>query len=227
MEVDFGTYSQQDAQQFLFNKVNLSQNIAKKFLDLIPNNFPNDSVNRLDFEILVECFLVFMIASRDGLLQEINQQLSNPLNEREVNLQGNRFEIKLNSDPDLKFRQIWTLIHDSIQQPEKVILIQNIEFWEWDRSKSWLWEINDLRNRIAHRRILSQAIVAFAGGSSNTKLIVSELETRPVIRHNQISHEVPITNPKKEIIFESEPKSYLEDCYNKFEKLKTDIRTLL
>lgn len=227
MEVDFGTYSQQDAQQFLSDKVNLSQNIAKKFLDLIPNNFPNDSVDRLDFEILVEGFLVFMIASRDGLFQEINQQLSNPLNERRVNLRGNDFETRLNSDPDPKFGQIWTLIHDSIQQPEKVILTQNIEFWEWDRSKSWLWEINDLRNRIAHRRILSQAIVAFAGGTSNTKLIVSELETKPVIRHNQISHEVPITNPKKETIFESEPKSYFEDCYDKFEKLKTNMRNLL
>jgi len=227
MEVDFGTYSQHEAQGFLSDKVNLSQNIAKRFLDNSSNNFPNDSVNRLDFEILVEGFLVFMIAARDGLLQEINKKLSNPLNERRVNLRGNDFENRLTSDSDSKFGQIWNLIHDSIQQPEKVVLTQNIEFWEWDRSKSWLWEINDLRNRTAHRSILSQNIAVVVGGSTNTKLLVAELTIKPVIRHNQISHEVPISNPKKETIFESDPKSYFKDCYNKFEKLKTDIRNLL
>lgn len=227
MEVDFGIYSQPDAQGFLSDKVNLSQNIAKKFLDNISNNFPNDSVNRLDFEILVEGFLVFMIAARDGLLQEINKQLSNPLNERRVNLRENDYENRLKSDPDSKFGQIWNLIHDSIQKPEKVILTQNIEFWDWDRSRSWLWEINDLRNRIAHKRILSQAIIATVGGSTNTKLIIAELSNKPVIKHNQTSHEIPIPNPKKESIFESDPKLYFEDCYSKFEKLKTDIRNLL
>jgi len=227
MEVDFGTYSQQDAQGFLSDKVNLSQNMAKKFLNSIPNNFPNNSVNRLDFEILAEGFLVFMISARDGLFQEINKKISNPLRERRVNLLGNTFQNRLTSEPDPKFGQIWNLISKSIQQPEKVILTQNIEFWEWDRSRSWLWEINDLRNRTSHRNILSQAIVAFAGGSSNTKLIVAEITSKPVIRHNQTSHEVPITNPKSEPIFEDDPKSYFEGCFDKFEKLKTDIRNLL
>ena len=108
-----------------------------------------------------------------------------------------------------------------------VVLTQNIEFWEWDRSKSWLWEINDLRNRIAHRSITSQAIAVVVGGSTNTKLIVAELTASPIIRHNQTSHEVPIPNPKPESIFESNPKLYFENCYNKFEKLKTDVRNLL
>lgn len=227
MKVDFGTFSEHDAQTLLSDKVVLSLTIAKKFLDYIPNNFPNNSVNRLDFEILTEGFLVFMIAARDGLLQEINKKLSIPFNEGRVNLRGDIFENRLTSDPDPKFGQIWNLLSDSIQQPEKVILTQDIEFWEWDRSRSWLWEINDLRNRIAHKNILSQAIVAQAGGTTNTKLIVTTLSNRPVVKSNQISHVVPIPDPKEESIFETVPKQYFEDCYKKFEKLKTDIRNIL
>ncbi len=92
MKVDFGTFSEHDAQTLLSDKVVLSLTIAKKFLDYIPNNFPNNSVNRLDFEILTEGFLVFMIAARDGLLQEINKKLSIPFNEGRVNLRGDIFE---------------------------------------------------------------------------------------------------------------------------------------
>ncbi len=227
MKVDFGTYSQQEAQSFLSDKVNLSQNIAKFFLNGIPNNFPNNLADRLDFEILVEGFLIFMIAARDGLLQEINKKLSNPLDELNVNLSGNNYKNTLTSDRNQKFTQIWNLIHDSIQQPEKVNLTQNIESWEWDRSKSWLWEINHLRNKIIHRNILSQKIVVSAGGSPISKLIVVELTKNFVIRNNHRSNKVSITDSKRELIFESDPKLYFEDCYGKFEKLKTDIRSFL
>lgn len=226
MKIDFGSFSKQDASKYLGDKVELSLLISKKFLEEITNDFPNDSIHRIEFEILTEGFLLFMIAARDGLLQEINKKLSSPLNENRVNLRNATFGNQLRSDPDPRFTQIWNLISNCIQQPSKVIITQSPQFWEWDRTNSWLWEINALRNKIAHRSINGQQIIPGSNGLV-TKLIICELSIRPIIRLNNSTNTVPIPNPKPETIHEEKPKDYFEDCFKKFEKLKQDIRNLL
>lgn len=226
VKVDFGTFSDQDARKYLGDKVELSLFIAKKFLEKIPNNFPNDSKQRIEVEIMTEGFLLFMIAARDGLLQEINKKLSTPLSESQVNLRGNTFQNQLSTDPDSKFTQIWNLISDCIQQPSKVILPSSPEFWDWDRTKSWLWEINTLRNRIAHRSINGQQIIPGVKDLT-TKLIIAELSPRPIVRLNNKTETVPITNPRVETIHVEDIKEYFEERFAKFEKLKSDIRNLL
>jgi hypothetical protein len=58
-------------------------------------------------------------------------------------------------------------------------------------------------------------------------LIIAELSPRPIVRLNNKTETVPITNPRVETIHEENIKEYFEECFAKFEKLKSDIRNLL
>lgn len=227
MNIDFGSFSQSQASQYLNDKAELSLYIAKKFLEHIPSNFPNNSIDRINVEIATEGLLIFMIAARDGLLQQINSKLSTPLRVNQVNLRGDTFQNQLKSDPDTKFSRIWDLIENSIQEPEKVILASTPEFWEWDRSKSWLWEINKLRNRVTHTSITSQHINATAGGGISTKMNIVSLAKRPIIKLNNRTRRVLISNPKEDHIQEEDLRRYFDDCYDKLVTLKDNIKNLL
>lgn len=227
MNIDFGSFTQSQASLYLNDKAELSLYIAKKFLKQIPSNFPNNSIQRMDVEIAVEGLVIFLIAARDGLLQQTNSKLSNPLKGNQVNLRGNKFRNQLKSDPDTKFSKIWDLIENSTQEPEKVILTLTPEFWEWDRSKSWLWEINELRNRTIHSSITSQHISAVAGGGISTKMNIVSLTKHPIIKLNNKTCSVLISNPKEDYIQEEDLKRYFDDCYDKLVILKDNIKNLL
>lgn len=226
MKIDFGKISDEEGKEFLADKVKLSLYVAKIFLEKIPSNCPNKSGARTEFEILVEGYLLFIISARDGMLQQINRKLEFPLQENKVKL-NDEFKEKLLSDKNLKFKDIWNLIQNCTQEPEKIVLGNNPEFWEWDRTKSWLWEINKMRNHIAHNSITGQNIVAFAGGGINTKMRICTLSKKPMIRIKNRTCTVLIKNVKEEEIKEIDPRKYFTECYENFVCLKNKINELL
>ncbi|MGB9003573.1 MAG: hypothetical protein WCC52_07200 [Nitrosotalea sp.] len=228
MNVNLSVSSDHEGQRLLSDKVELSLYAASKYLEKVSSVFPNNSAQRAEFELIVEGFLLYMIAARDGILQKINSKLSSPLAERRVEL-NDMFKQQLHSDPNSKFQIILNMIEDCTQEPEKVISASNIHYWYWDRTKSWLWEINRMRNRIAHNRILGQQIAVVVGNNSGmvTKLIVDVIKKQPIVKVGTKTSRVPITTPKEETITENDIKKYLTECYSKLDMLKNDINRLL
>jgi len=159
------------------------------------------SNNRLEFEMMTEGFLFFFIGARDALLQKINEKLQLGLDEDEVGLS----KILTHLDQNISNQKnIYDLLHNITQPPKKLQV-------GWKRSKSWLWEINHLRNRIAHTDIVKGAIVAGPGLATKQSMIIYD-------QHR--NHELdPIKEPK--------PKIYFKECIKKFEKLNAQIEKLL
>ena len=200
MKIDFN-YHGSDALNF-FSTLDLPLHMAKKFLETIPNQTPNEPNARVEFEMAVEGFLLFIIVARERLLQEINRKLPNPLEKDNVSV-GNLLK-KLANNSDQNFQKIHIMINDATQSPQQINNSQSQQT-EWDRQKSWLTELNILRNQIGHRNASNQAIYR-GGGPDKSMMIIC-------VDHLKIEIE--------------EPRRYFDDCFVKFEKLKNDIRALL
>ena len=159
--------------------------------------------NRLEFEIMSEGFLFFFIGARDALLQKINEKFSLGLDTDDVEL--SRILGGLNKN-DTKQNMVHQLLNDSTQPPRRIID-------GWERNRTWLWEINHLRNRIARQSIISSAVSVVVGSNSDPKADMIIYTQGGRFQHDPIK--------------ESNPKDYFEDCLKKFETLKTNVIQLL
>ena len=217
MIIDFGTFSDNEAWELLTKNTDLSQRMAKKFLDSMPNNFSNKKSERIDFEITAEGFLFFIVSAKDRLLQEINKKFPNSFPDYRV--KWDRLKHNINEDLNPQFADIKKLMDDSFKPPEYVISSNGEIISEWKRDNSWLWEINELRNNIAHRNILNQAVYRVLGSDtqSSPNLIMR-------IKDEQVTHG---THPGIRTLEIEDPRTYFKKCYDKFEKLKTDVRACM
>ena len=203
IKLDFGKFTKTEQQSLVRNKLSLSLLMSRKFLVKIPERMDptGKSNNRLEFEMMTEGLLFFFIGARDALLQKINEKLQLGLDEDEVELS----KILTCLDQNISNQKnIYDLLHNITQPPKK---LQK----GWERSKSWLWEINHIRNRIAHTGIIKGAIVAGPGLATKQSMIIYD-------QHGNYELD-PIKEPK--------PKIYFEECIKKFEKLNTQIEQLL
>ena len=218
MIVDFDIYSDKEACDLLSKNTDFSQKMARKFLDSMPDNFSNKWPERIDFEITAEGFLFFIVSAKDRLLQEINKKFPDPLPDSCVS--WNKLKTNINENSNPQFADIKKLIDDSSKPSEYVISSSNDEIIsEWKRDNSWLWEINELRNNIAHRNILKQAVYRPSGddASDNPRLIMRIKDKR--VKHGP--------HPGLRSLEIPDPKTYFKKCYNKFEKLKTNVQNYL
>ena len=194
MEIDFGYYGE-NHMKFLTTS-DLPLHMAGKFLKEIPNDVPNEPSERVSFEMPVEGFLLFIIAARERLLQEINEKLPKPSKRSKVGL-GHTLPV-LKKSQNQVFQKIGVLLEDSIRRPTR-----NTANWEWERGKSWLWEVNKLRNQINHQSMSNQA--ARTDGSASMIIWVKKHQN------------VEIENPRH----------YFDGCFANFERLRDEIRSLL
>ena len=106
---------------------------------------------------------------------------------------------------DKKQKTIYKLLNECTQPP-----INKNE--KWEREKSWLWEINHLRNHIAHHSIVSSSISVNVGARKD------------------VCAEMHIYKPKRkphDSIKESNPREYFDTCFHKFEHLRESVEKLL
>ena len=227
MRIDFGTFSQSDASILINDKTELSLLIAEKFLSNIPSRITeNNSIPNLEFEIASEGFLLFMISARDSILQEINNKLNLGFAEDQVSLKC--ILEKLASRRyrnDARCQSILKLLQGCVSEPEKVIDPSDIRISTWDRTNSWLWEIEEMRNKIGHRSIINRQIIS--GQTAETKMIVCEISKQPIIRTSGTTTIVPIPNPKIERLLEDNPSLYFASCHHKLVMLKKEVRGVL
>lgn len=197
--VNFGKPSR----ELVSNKLELSLLMAEKFLTNIPDkiNPSTDRYNRVEFEMMTEGFLYFIIGARDALLQKINKSFNLGLDEDEVDFRTILGRLDTDTSPQSKVR---ALLNDCSQTPTRITD-------DWNRSKSWLWEINHLRNRIGHISILRNAISVTVGSTEEPKA------------------KLIIYTPKNSghSLEEKDPKEYFIGCRTKFVQLKDDIINLL
>jgi hypothetical protein len=226
--LDFADIDKLKASRLLSDKTELALAVAKKSLSQLPEIFPNGSLERLKFEILAEIFLFNMISARDSILQKINGRLNSSMIKNKVRLDDN-FKKKLKIDSNQNFKKILELLENCTSEPDKVIITESPEFWKWDRTKSWLWEINRMRNEITHRNILPQHIAVSVGSDEelNTSVIITSITKPPIVQIDGEKMTVPIQNPKTEALRESDIKNYFSTCYDKFVNLNNKISILL
>ena len=218
MIIDFGTFSDKEAWELLTKNTDLSQRVAKKFLDSMPDNFSNKTSKRVDFEITAEGFLFFIVSAKDRLLQEINKKFPDSLPNHCVS--WDRLKSNIDEDLNPKFAEIKKIIDDSLKPSEYVVSMPDGEITlEWKRNNSWLWEINRLRNNIAHNNILNQAVSQVMGADiqDSPRLIMR-------IKDERLTHG---PHPGLRVLEIENPSTYFKECYNKFEKLKTDVRACM
>jgi len=224
MKIDFCIKTKDIASQLVNEKTDFSLFIAEKFLNQIPAQLDvTDTIQHAEFEIASEGFLSFIINARDSLLQEINKKLNLGFSVENVKLKD--ILNKLNSEQGKKLPAwaiVYNLLDECIHEPEKVIDSSNIAFWDWDRTKSWMWELEELRNTISHRSIISRHIVISTEFS--TSMTICTITKSPILRNNGNAIQVPIPNPKPEPIREKNPQMYFTNCYAKFIELRGEIR---
>lgn len=193
--VNFGKIDAKKSSELIRNKVELSLYVANKFLKKMSVGLEQDE-KRAIFEIIAEGFLYFIIGARDALLQEINDKLKLGLDVDRVELKTviHRLRNLQTTNPTL-----WRVL-DLLQNCTMSITIPSLT----DRSKTWLWEINYLRNQIGHRSIISKAVAVMVGSTAPPNVSM-------IIYGN---------------IRENDPIRYFNDCYGKFIKLKDDVRNL-
>lgn len=203
--VDFGSFSKERSKELIANKISLSLLMSEKFLNHIPEKMdPTEAKNnRLEFEMMSEGFLYFIIGARDALLQKINKDLQLKLDEDKVRL--DTILEKLDKT-DQTQKLIYKLLNDATQLPRRNDTV-------WDRSKSWLWELNYIRNRIGHRNILSSALVVVAGAGESISASLIVYQPREDNPNNQIK--------------EAKPKEYYTKGFEKFSELKNKIDELI
>ena len=232
MIVDFGEYDDDEAREYLNSKPKLSLMLADKFLEKIPDNLQNTSANRLQSEIAIEGFLFFMVATTDNLYQEINNRLCF-MHERTV--KRNTIVNCLGKNGDQISRQIKKIIDDADCEPRWTtteVSGQDIEAWptDWDRSKSWLWEIANLRNKITHRSITNRNFHAhLPEGCVDVSLTIAKIDFNKVYHKKAdgsvTERDIGRTNTK--LITEDNPAEYFRDCFQKMERMVSDIQGLL
>ena len=153
MIIDFGKYSDDEAKEYVTSKPNMSLMLASKFLDKVPNKIHTNAAGWLQDEIAIEGFVFFTVSAVDGLYQEINKCLCN-LSEHRVKYKP---VVKcLGKNSDAVSIQIKKIIEGVMDKPIWIITEvpgQTPDKWpgKYDRSRSWLWEITQLRNQITHR----------------------------------------------------------------------------
>lgn len=205
LKVIFGNFSKEQASQLVSNKIELSILLSKNFLEKIPDKMNPTSTknNRLEFEIMSEGFLFFFIGARDALLQKINEKFTLGLDIDDVELSRILGGLDKNNTTQETVHQ---LLNDATQLPRHTVN-------GWERNHTWLWEINHLRNRIAHQSIISSAVSVVVGSSSDPKADMIIYTQGERFQHDPVK--------------ESKPKDYFKDCMKKFEKLKTDVEKLM
>ena len=225
--IDFGEYSNDEAREYLNSKPNLSLILASKFLEKIPDSIQNTSADRLQDEIAIEGFLFFMVAAADGLYQEINNRLCF-MHERAVN--RNTIVDCLGKNGDQVSRQIKKIIDDAVCKPRWTateIQEQTMGAWprDWDRSKSWLWEMANLRNKIMHRSITNRNFHV----GVKVSLTIAKIDVDKVYLKKDnggvVDWDIGRTNTKK--ITEDNPAEYFYGCFQKMERMVSDIQVLL
>ena len=230
--IDFGEYDDDEAREYLNYKPKLSLMLADKFLEKIPDSLQNTSANRLQSEIAIEGFLFFMVATTDNLYQEINNRLCF-MHERAVN--RNTIVDCLGKNGDQISRQIKKIIDDADCEPRWTVTEvpgQDEGGWSmgWDRSKSWLWEIANLRNKITHRSITNQNFHAhLPEGCVDVSLTIAKIDFSKVY-HKKADGSVTergIGRTNTELITEDKPAKYFHDCFRKMEWMVSDIQGLL
>ena len=232
MIVDFGEYNDDEANEYLNSKPKLSLMLASKFLENIPDSIQNTSANRLQDEIAIEGFLFFMMITADSLYQKINRHLC-VMCKREVHKKTILDCLDKNSDQIS--RKIKKIIDDTTCKPRWTTTEmrgQDMGLWstDWGRSKSWLWEIANLRNQIARKSITNRSFCApLPEGCVDVSLTIAKIDFNKVY-HKKASgsiteRDIGLTNTKN--ITEGRPAEYLHDCFRKMEWMVSDIQGLL
>lgn len=197
LTIDFGIISNENISDGITEKIDTSLFVAKKFLEKIPSVILPKEKNRRYFEITSEGFLYFIIGARDALLQKINYaQFFNPIPDSKVTLESIKRKLNENKGND-RLAKVLQLLENCTQEPIKL----SPKIGDTDRSKSWLLELNNMRNQISHKGILYIAIEN--EWDTPAKLLVSD-DVRP-----------------------DNPYEYFSDCYKKFIELDNNITELL
>ena len=230
--IDFGEYNDDEAREYLNSKPKLSLILANKFLEKIPDSIQNTSADRLQDEIAIEGFLFFMMAAADGLYQKINRHLCAM---RERGVRRNTIVDCLGKNGDQISRQINNIIDDATCEPRWTtteVPGQDMGLWptDWDRSKSWLWEMANLRNQITHRSITNRSFHAhLPEGCVDVSLTIAKIDVDKVYLKKDnggvVDWDIGRTNTKK--ITEDNPAEYFYGCFQKMERMVSDIQVLL
>lgn len=203
--MNFGRFSKEKASELIGNKLELSLLMAEKFLLNVPEkmNPTTANYNRLEFEMMAEGVLYFIIGARDALLQKINKNLSLGLDEDNVDL----FAVlgKLDKTDTIQ-KDVHRLLNDCTQPPQRGSS-------GWIRDKSWLWEINHIRNRIGHISILSSAVSVSVGSGQDPQASMIIYTPKKYFQNDPIK--------------EAKSNEYFTQCYKKFVELKEAINKLL
>ena len=141
----------------------------------------------------------------------------------------------LGKNGDQISRQIKNIIDDATCEPRWTttdVSGQDMGLWptDWDRSKSWLWETANLRNKIMHRSIINMNFhVRLPNGGVKVSLTIAEIDVDKVYLKKDgggvVNWDIGRTNTKK--ITEDRPAEYFHDCFQKMEQMVSDIQVLL
>ena len=189
---------------------------------------PSMKLTRIDLESRA----YIAVAAVDGLYREINKHLC-VMCERDV--RKNTIVDCLGKNSDQISRQIKRIIDDITCKPRWTVTEvsgQDTGVWptDWDRSKSWLWEIANLRNQIMHRSITNRSFPAsLPEGCVETSFTIAKIDFNKVYHKkangsvNKVN--IGLTNTKK--IMENKLAEYFHGCFQKMERMVSDIQVLL
>ncbi len=162
-----------------YDPVKFKLYVSESILKQIPNNVPlKNDIESLVLEQNIESFLFFLSSAQDIVLQEINSVLKitkDKKNKREFfsklskceNPKGKLISQELDKSfnkPVMKFRRISGEELKRIFPLETDSLVFGLKkrddgFFDlpyWDSETSWRWEINKLRNEVAHNTVLKR-----------------------------------------------------------------------
>jgi len=151
----------------LENRIEFKFYAAEKHLQLLSDmeakgESPNNSVDRLNWELEIEELLFHLIGAMDCLLLRINERLNLGLENRKVNAINVCKKLRLKKRNDL-IKELWDLVN-----PHNPV-------------HSWLKILTDLRNTGTHRSIIN---LSFAGGNTRITFVEdpkSDLEIIPYL----------------------------------------------
>ena len=196
--IDFGNLSEHQLWTTSEGRIDILLSVANSFLEKIPSELLPDGKNRVLFEVVTNGFLFFIVGARDELLQKINRNLGGIIpSENDVTLYNLKQALIKNKENE-NFVKIHELLNNCTQEPYK----RSNYVGDFERSKSWLWELNNLRVRITHDGIL------FLKSESST---IDQFLT------------LCVTND----IEEKNPYQYFKSCYEKFLELKKSMEEKL
>ena len=168
------------------DQVKFSEYMADKFLKKIPDRLELQDENRAEFELAVEGFLFFIVRGRDHLLQKINTNLTLGLKPRDVTLGTVREKLQERSS-DNNAVKVLQLLDDCIQLLPCYCASTNLPNTGLgdtntnnspnnnERKKTWLTELAEIRNAIAHRHIIRKHVDVQLPSNSITSSMEVEL----------------------------------------------------